>query len=165
MFVWDRVSRLTPSEPLSPSPSQGQLLNLRLLEEINQDTFAAKGTELRDRTAKLRAQLDRYDRSRAERGEIAVEAFELSQTLKDKWFKADYRAKRQLLELVCLNFTLDDVTLVPTWRKPFDVLAKKAFSENSRGDRIRTCDLLVPNQSRCQAAPRPEPYILFAKNG
>ena len=26
----------------------------------------------------------------------------------------------------------------------------------SRGDRIRTCDLLVPNQSRYQAAPRPE---------
>ena len=33
----------------------------------------------------------------------------------------------------------------------------RAFANNlpSRGDRIRTCDLLVPNQTRYQPAPRP----------
>ena len=29
----------------------------------------------------------------------------------------------------------------------------------SRGDRIRTCDLLVPNQTRYQAAPRPARWV------
>lgn len=115
---------------------QDQLLNLRLLEEIDQDTFAAKGTELRDRIAQLSIQVDSHDRSRAEQGEIALKAFELSQTLKEKWLTADYRAKRRLLEIVCLNFKLVDATLVPTIRKPFDVLAEGLVSEKSRAERI-----------------------------
>ncbi len=56
---------------------------------------------------------------------------------------------------LCELFT-EGVTLVPTVRKPFDVLAKRLEIQKSRGDRIRTCDLLVPNQSRYQAAPRPD---------
>ena len=76
------------------------------------------------------------DRSRAEVGEIAVKAFELSQTLREQWLTADYRAKRRLLEIICLNFTLEDVTLVPEWRKPFDELAKRPTAENSRADWI-----------------------------
>jgi site-specific DNA recombinase len=115
---------------------QDQLLNLRLHEEIEKETYAAKGTELRDRAARLSLQIETHDRGRAELGEIAIKAFELSQTLKDKWLTADYRAKRRLLEIVCLNFNLDDVTLVAEWRKPFDILANGLVSEKSRADRI-----------------------------
>ncbi len=134
---------------------QDQLLNLRLLEEIDADTYAAKSTELRDQVSRLSVELEATDRGRAELGEIAIKAFELSQVLREKWLTADYRAKRHLLEIVGLNYRLDDVTLVPEWRKPFDVLAEGPLSEESRGDTIRTCDLLVPNQPRYQAAPRP----------
>ncbi len=35
-----------------------------------------------------------------------------------------------------LNFRLDDVTLIPTMRKPFDVLAEGLVSQSSRGDWI-----------------------------
>lgn len=115
---------------------QDQLLNLRLLEEIDQSTFASKSTELRDQVAKLTLLVDGKDRGRAEAGEIAIKAFELSQTLKDKWLTADYRAKRRILEIVCLNFRLVDVTLTPEWRKPFDALALAAKSEESRAERI-----------------------------
>ena len=48
------------------------------------------------------------------------------------WVNADIRAKRQILEILCLNFSLVDVTLVPEWRKPFDVLAEGLDSKNSR---------------------------------
>lgn len=115
---------------------QDQLLNIRLLEEIDQETFAAKGTELRDRIAQLTVEVDVCDRGRAESGEIAHAAFELSQTLKEKWLTADYRAKRKILEIVSLNFRLVDATLVPEWRKPFDVLAEGLDSEDSRAERI-----------------------------
>ena len=115
---------------------QDQLLNLRLLEEIDQATFAAKSTELRDEAAKHTLLIDNQDRHRSEAGEIAIQAFELSQTLKDKWVTADYRAKRRILEIVCLNFTLNDASLCPVWRKPFDVLAETTLSEISRAERI-----------------------------
>ena len=115
---------------------QDRLLNLRLLEEINESTFAAKNRELRDRITQLEGQIEGCDRNRADQAELATKVFELSQTLKDKWFTADVHAKRQLLEIVCLNFSLDDVTLVPTIRKPFDVLAEGQFVPSSRGERI-----------------------------
>ncbi len=38
-----------------------------------------------------------------------------------------------------------------------------SYTQVSRGDRIRTCDLLVPNQSRYQAALRPDWCVLLRK--
>ncbi|MGB1123678.1 MAG: recombinase zinc beta ribbon domain-containing protein [Phycisphaeraceae bacterium] len=115
---------------------QNRLLNLRLMEEIDKNTFAEKNTELRDRIAQLSLQLEADDRNRAEQGEVALKVFELSQTLKDKWLTADYRAKRRILEIVCLNSFLRDVSLDMTLNKPFDVLAEGLESAENRGDRI-----------------------------
>ncbi len=115
---------------------QAQLLNLRLLEEIDADTLAHKARELRDEAASLRLEIERCDRGRHETIDIAVKAFELSQSLRAKWVTADYAAKRRILEIVCLNCTLDDVNLCATKRKPFDLLAKGLVSKDSRGDVI-----------------------------
>jgi site-specific DNA recombinase len=109
---------------------------------------SATASLLPARLAGLKLQLDALDRGHDETAELAAKVFELSQTLKEQWVTADYAAKRRILEIVFLNCTLEDVTLCPTIRKPFDLLAEGLLSENSRGDRIRTCDLLVPNQSR-----------------
>ena len=115
---------------------QGQLLNLRLLEEIDADTYAAKAQELRDEEAGLRLQIEGASRNRNETIDIAIKAFELSQNLRAKWFAADWAAKRRILEIVCLNWKLDGVSLVPEWRKPFDLLAEGLLTKDSRGDRI-----------------------------
>ncbi len=116
---------------------QDRLLNMRLSEDIDQETFARKHTELRDRLASIKLQLDVVDRSHDETAELAAKVFELSQTLRRQWLTADYAAKRRILEIVFLNCVLDDVTLVPTMRKPFDVLAEGLISEKSRGDKTR----------------------------
>ena len=113
-----------------------RLLTLRLHDEIDQSTFAAKQTELRDQKSALKLRIEVADRSHDENADIAVKAFELSQCLRSKWVTADYSAKRRILEILCLNFSLIDVTLVPTWRKPFDVLAEGLEIKNSRGDGI-----------------------------
>jgi site-specific DNA recombinase len=115
---------------------QDRLLNMRLAEEIDEATFARKHTEMRDRLASIKLQLDVLDRSHDETAELAAKVFELSQTLRQQWLTADYAAKRRILEIVFLNCRLEDATLVPTMRKPFDVLAEGLVSENSRDDRI-----------------------------
>jgi len=115
---------------------QDRLLNMRLADDIDQETFARKHTEMRDRLASIKLQLDVLDRSHDETAELASKVFELSQTLRQQWLTADYDAKRRILEIVFLNCTLDDATLVPTIRKPFDVLAEGLLSTNSRDDRI-----------------------------
>ena len=111
---------------------QDRLLNMRLADEIDEATFARKHTEMRDRLASIKLQLDVLDRSHDETAELAAKVFELSQTLRSQWLTADYAAKRRILEIVFLNCRLEDTTLVPTMRKPFDVLVEGLFLKNSR---------------------------------
>ena len=132
----------------SLSSQQDRLLNLRLSEEIDEQTFAGKSQELRDRRANLEFQLESRNHSQSQNARLAEKAFELSQTLQEKWVRSNVTEKRRLLEITCLNFSLDGATLVPVIRKPFDVLAEGHFVLSSRGDRIRTCDLLTPSQTR-----------------
>ena len=115
---------------------QDRLLNLRLLDEIDADTFAQKQTELRDRIATATLNVEAADRSRAEQADLTLKVFELSQSLTTRWLAAEVPEKRQILELICLNFSLNGVSLAPTMRKPFDVLAEGLFVSSSRGDRI-----------------------------
>jgi DNA invertase Pin-like site-specific DNA recombinase len=115
---------------------QDRLLNLRIADDVDEATYARKSTELRDRLASIKLQLDAVDRSHDETAELASKVFELSQTLREQWLVADYHVKRRILEIVCLNCRLDDATLVCEMRKPFDVLAEGLISKDSRGDRI-----------------------------
>ncbi len=115
---------------------QDRLLNLRLAEDIDQETHARKCTELRGRLASIKLQLDVLDCSHDETAELAAKVFELSQALGQKWVSADYAVKRCILEIACLNCDLVDTSLVPTMRKPFDALAEGPISKNSRGDWI-----------------------------
>ncbi len=115
---------------------QDRLLNLRIADHIDQDAFAAKGTQLRDRIVGIKLQLDVLDRSHDETADLAVKVFELSQTLRQQWLAADHAAKRRILDIVCLNCTLEGATLVVETRKPFDALAEGLISSQSRGDRI-----------------------------
>ena len=95
-----------------------------MADDIDQEVFARKSTEIRDRLASIKLQIDALDRSHDETAELASKVFELSQTLRQQWLTADYDAKRRILEIVCLNCQLDGATLVPEIRKPFDVLAE-----------------------------------------
>ena len=113
-----------------------RLLNLRLLDEIGADTFAQKQADLRTAEGRLQAKLEGCGRQQSERAELAVKVFELSQALPQKWLAADIAEKRLLLEIICLNWTLDGVKLVPQIRKPFDLLAEGLLVSSSRGDKI-----------------------------
>ena len=72
---------------------QNRLLNLRMLEEIDAATYAFKSRELRDREAELKLEIDTADRGRHEIIDLAIKAFELSQSLREQWVTADYAAK------------------------------------------------------------------------
>jgi len=113
---------------------QDRLLNLRPGDAVDQHTFAKKHSELRDRLSSIKPQLDVLDRFHDETAELAAEVFELSQTLQNTWLSADGATKRRMLEILCLNCTLDGVSAVFTMRKPFDVLIEGLDLSKSRGD-------------------------------
>jgi site-specific DNA recombinase len=76
------------------------------------------------------------DGDRGEQAALAAKLFELSQALEQKWVRTEYPEKRQMLDSVCLNFSLDDVSLVAEMRKPFNILAEGQLVLSSRGDKI-----------------------------
>ena len=112
------------------------LLSMRLMDEINPDTFKRKNGELQGRIARLQLQVDVADKDDAENRDLAVKAFELSQSLREKWLSADAPTKRHLLQIICLNCTLEGESLVFTVRKPFDLLMNGAILKNGRGGGI-----------------------------
>lgn len=56
---------------------QDRLLNLRLLEEVDDASYANKNVELRDQIAETKLEIEQLDRGRAEQAEIAMKVFEL----------------------------------------------------------------------------------------
>ncbi|MFO1093766.1 MAG: hypothetical protein U0992_10715 [Planctomycetaceae bacterium] len=121
-----------PGTTKSIAAQQDRPLKLRLADDIDQEAFARKSNERRDRLASIKLQIDALDRPHNETAALASKVFEHPQTLRQQWLTADYDAKRRILEIVCLNCTLDGVTLAPQISKPFDVLAEGLYSENSR---------------------------------
>jgi hypothetical protein len=95
------------------------------------------------------------NRDRSEHAELAIRTFELSQALESNWLAADYSAKCRILAAQFLSLRLEDISLCQEMTKPFDALAKGLLVLSNRGDKIRTCDLLVPNQTLYQAELRP----------
>lgn len=98
---------------------QDKLINMRMADEIDAEVFGKKQTELRDRIADLKLQLDALDRSHDEMAELASKVFELSQAIEDKWLTADYATKRRILEIVFLE--------LPTRRRNSRPSNKKAL--------------------------------------
>jgi site-specific DNA recombinase len=64
-----------------------------------------------------------------EKSELVINAFELSQKLEEKWVTAGGAEKRKILEILCLNLELMDVSLEFSIRKPFDLLSEGLLFE------------------------------------
>ncbi len=122
---------------------QERLLNLHLSGNLDESAFATKNTEIRDRLANLKLQLEVTDRSVAEKADVALKVFELSQSLPEKWVRSDYAAKRQIIEMVCLNLVLKGTSLCIATRKPFNVLVEGLKITESGEGGIRTPETLA----------------------
>ena len=72
------------------------------------------------------------------------------------WVESETLVEGETLDSVSSNRVLSDASVTLTKKKPFDVLAEELLSEKSRGDRIRTCDLVAPNDALYQAELHPE---------
>lgn len=127
---------------------QDRLLNAFLVGSVDETTFQAKSTELKSETIIVEEAIEGLGEADPGRGDLALAIFDWCQNAAELWRRSNSAQRREILDSVSLNRTLSDVTLVTTKRKPFDVLAKGLKSENSRGDWIRTSDLLNPIQAR-----------------
>jgi site-specific DNA recombinase len=115
---------------------QDRLLNAYLAGTVEEVVYTAKSNELKAEAAKADESLAQLCDAASGRGETALALFDWSQQAADRWRGSNNALRREILDSVCLNRTLGDVSLVTTKRKPFDVFAERPNLENSRGDRI-----------------------------
>ncbi len=98
------------------------LLDLRMEGEVTAEEYAAKRTELHERQTAIRVQLEATERDDREVADLAIKAFELSQSVVSRWKNADFAAKRTILEIMCETVRLNSEKLDIRLRKPFDSL-------------------------------------------
>ena len=67
-------------------------------------------------------QLEVSDRDDREIAELAINAFELSQSLQERWLTADYHPKRTVLGITLESVRLNSEKVEFPRRKPFDLL-------------------------------------------
>ena len=115
---------------------QDRLLNAYLAGTVEEVIYKAKSNELKSEAAKIEEALTQLGDFTPGRGETALLLFDWSQRAADLWRGSNNSLRREILDSVCLNRTLTDVSLVTTKRKPFDVFAERPNLENSRGDWI-----------------------------
>jgi hypothetical protein len=80
----------------------------------------------------------------------------LTQNAVEIWRGSYNDDRRAILEAVCLNRDVGSRSLELIKKQPFGENAEGLFLKRSRGDRIRTCDFLLPKQALYQAELRPE---------
>jgi len=115
---------------------QDRLLNTYLTGTIEEVVYKAKSDELKSEVAKTDEALDRLGDVDPARGELAVTLFDWTQRAADVWRGSNNAVRREILDAVCLNRSLDDVNLVLQKRKPFDEFAEGPVLKKSRDDRI-----------------------------
>jgi hypothetical protein len=74
-FGWDELTLLR----IFVADIQGWEARLRVTDDIDQDTFSRKSTEIRDGLDLIKLQIEALDRSHDETAELAPKVFELSQ--------------------------------------------------------------------------------------
>ena len=115
---------------------QDRLLNAYLAGTIDEAVFAAKSEELKGEQAKVERHLEQVDRIDPSRGAAALAIFDWSQEAAGQWLGSNKAGRREILDLVCLNRKLSDVSLDLKMRSPFRELAERRLLQNSRGDWI-----------------------------
>lgn len=120
------------------------LVEGRLDGEFDSETYATMGRELRERETRLVEDLEALGLQESEDADLAVEVFELSQDLQRRWVAADEATNRRVLQILALNWTLEERTRFPELRNPFDVLARGLVGAGGRVVTPRGFEPLLP---------------------
>ena len=111
-------------------------------------TTVTKAAEIKSDVLTVEEAIEKLNKIGSVDSELGLRLFDWSQNIATLWLGSNISQKREILDLICLNRTLSDVSLVLVKRKPFEFLFERLSIQSSRGERIRTFDPLVPNQMR-----------------
>lgn len=121
------------------SEREHRLARMMLDERLSPEQYDDLQAELRVEKQAILQGIEAAGRDRSESVDLVADTFELTQHLAEKWDAAGVPERRQILQILALNWTLEGRTLLPSLRMPFDLLADgllAAAAADGRGDWI-----------------------------
>jgi hypothetical protein len=118
-------SQLLQKEYSKVNGRLSKLYDLKLDGGITDEMFNAKENEYNEQLLNIKGQIKNIEQSNPNFYQDGCQILELSNRLYPLYFKANNHDKAKLLRLVASNYTLNDASIVPTYRKPFSFLNEK----------------------------------------
>lgn len=104
-----------------------KLYDLKLDGGISEEMFASKEKEFQTELMTLKGQLNSVEKVNPNFYEDGCKILELSNRLYPLYVKSNYQEKAHLLKLIASNYLLNDVSIAPSYRKPFSFFNEKGF--------------------------------------
>ena len=98
--------------------------------KISEEFYQEKTNEWREEQDNILATIEKHKNANANYFEQGIYILELAQKAYSLYLRQIPSEKRKLLNFLLSNCTLNDLTLYPTYRKPFDLLAKGLTRSN-----------------------------------
>ncbi len=133
---------------------QDRLLTAFLDGTVDEATFKAKSEQLKAEQERHAVVLEKAEGIDAKSGQQALEMFDFSQSLVEKWQGSNLAEHCRILARVSSNRMLSDVSLEVEKRSPFGIIAERRFLKDTTPDRIRTCNPRFRRPMRYPIAPR-----------
>ncbi len=111
-----------------------KLYDAKFDEEISEEIFRAKENEYNTQLIEIKSKIDSVKEINPNYYEDSCKILELSNRLYPLYVRANLEEKAKILKLVASNYTLLNASLYPTYRKPFDILAK-GLTRSIKGER------------------------------
>lgn len=100
---------------------------------VTTEFYQEKTNEWKDEQSKILINIERHKEANTNYFEKGIRILELAQKAYSAYLEQDNTGKRNLLNILLSNCTLNDGNLYPTYRKPFDLLTNGLSRSNWSG--------------------------------
>ncbi len=101
-----------------------RLIDVKLDNSIDNEMYNLKSEEYKNRIFEVKSQIQNVNRLNPNFFDDGCKTLELCKNLYSEYVRQDYTGKAEILKTVASNYTLHDLSITATYRKPFSILAK-----------------------------------------
>jgi len=107
----------------------------KLSGRISAELWERKSTEWDAEMSRVQVEIAKHQAASISYVQTGVQILELANRAYDLYLAQNNFERRKLLDILLSNCTFYQATLYPTYRKPFDILAKGLQNQSMRGRR------------------------------
>ncbi|RKX31502.1 MAG: recombinase family protein [Candidatus Zixiibacteriota bacterium] len=105
----------------------------KLSGAISTEMWKRKSTEWENKLIDIQNEISAHQNANTDFYQVGLEILELANSAYDKYLQKNRQEQRKLLDILLSNCTFYHGTICPTYRKPFDILAKGPVFKSKRG--------------------------------